>query len=266
MFVNACYKFLNYLKTVKNASEHTVRNYAADLNSFKAFIEQEHFKEVKPEQLLPKIRHDSLNHKTLPDLIPLTILDRPLIRSYLAYLNKLQSNKKTIVRRLSAIRSFCKFAFSENLLPENPAELLETPKIEKKIPAPLTLDQIELLFQQPDTQTLLGFRDRAIMELFYSSGLRISEVIALNRNDFYLHDLTIKVKGKGKKERLIPITKGAAHWINQYLNHPERHLASDGHLAQEDPHAIFLNRFGTRLNVRSIDRNFDRYMKQTDRE
>lgn len=259
MFVDVCYKFLSYLRSVKHASEHTIRNYAADLNSFKEFIHQEHFGEIKDSV---KIQHDDLEHP-IQDSIPLSVISRQLIRSYLAHLNHISSSKKTIVRRLSTIRSFCKYAHMQEFLQDNPAELLETPKIEKKIPAPLTIDQIEWLFQQPNTDTLLGFRDRAIMELFYSSGLRISEVVALDRADFHPLDLMIKVKGKGKKERIIPITKNAAHWISQYLDHPERQINTDGHLAEEDRQAVFLNRFGSRLNVRSIDRNFDHYMKQS---
>jgi integrase/recombinase XerC len=119
---------------------------------------------------------------------------------------------------------------------------------------------VQRLFDQPRTEEYLGFRDRCIMELFYSSGLRVSELVALNRSDFDPQAFVVKLKGKGKKERVIPITKNAAGWISAYLNHPQRHSDEEGHLAQADPQAIFLNRLGTRLTARSVDRKFDLYL------
>ena len=156
---------------------------------------------------------------------------------------------------------FFKYSCSQKLITINPAEDLENPKLDKKLPASLNYDQIQILFEQPDTTTYLGFRDRAIMELFYSSGLRVSELVTLNRHDFDPESLLIKIKGKGKKERIAPITKNAAEWIKNLLNHPERYLECDGHAAQIDPQAIFLNRRGTRITTRSVDRKFDKYLQ-----
>lgn len=223
-------KFLNYLKVMRNASEHTIRNYAIDLNAFQEFL-----KTIQPTQDLQSI-------------------DRKTIRAFLALLTAKKMNKRTIVRRLSSLRTFFKFAISQKLLSLNPTEELETPKIDKKLPSPLTYDQIKILFDQPDTTTLLGFRDRTILELFYSSGLRVSELASLNLQDFDPKNLFIKLKGKGKKERLVPLTQNAAHWISSYLSHPERPLNKD---------ALFLNKNGSRLTTRSIDRNFDKLLKQS---
>ena len=108
---------------------------------------------------------------------------------------------------------------------------------------------------QPDTSNYLGFRDRVIMELFYSSGLRLSEVAGLNRRDFDEKSLVLNIFGKGKKQRQAPITETAVNWVVQYLNHPERD--------EKDPEAIFLNRFGKRITSRSIDRNFERYLRSS---
>ena len=102
-------------------------------------------------------------------------------------------------------------------------------------------------------------RDRAILELFYSSGLRISELVGLNRTDIDFKTRLMRLKGKGKKERVIPITKNAACWILKYLENPERYLKTNEHLPQEDAAAIFLNKWGTRLTTRSIDRHFESY-------
>lgn len=234
-------QFLKHLKAIKNASEHTIRNYAIDLNALKSYIERRHL--------------------MAESNIPLSMIDRKIIRGFLAELTLAGASKKTIVRRLSSIRTFFKYAFSHQLIESNPTEELETPKIEKKIPPSLTYDQVLKLFEQPPIDSLLGFRDRVIMELFYSSGLRVSELVALNRTDFDPHNLLIKLKGKGKKERVIPITKNAADWIQRYLDHPERSIFTDGHLAQSDSQAVFLNKWGTRLTTRSVDRNFDKYLK-----
>jgi len=228
-------KFLSYLQAIKNASVHTLRNYGMDLADFQGFAQAENIKAV----------------------------DKRMIRGYLAHLNQKQATKRTILRRLSALRSFFKYLLKEGAIAHNPLEEIDAPKLEKTIPAPLTREEIDRLFQQPDTQTYLGFRDRAIIELFYSSGLRISELVGLNRHDLDAGNLTLRVKGKGKKERVIPITKNAAAWISSYLNHPERTLDSEIHQAEKNHEAIFLNKWGERLSVRSVDRNFKFYLKQS---
>lgn len=225
-------KFLEYLRVVKNASSHTLRNYNLDLDAFQVFC-----KEIS----LPQV-------------------DKKIVRGYLAYLNQQQAKKRTILRRLSTLRSFFKYLLREGLLSQNPMEEIQGPKLEKTIPAPLSYEQIQRLFEQPDTHTYLGFRDRCIMELFYSSGLRISELAGLDRADFDAASHTLRVKGKGKKERVVPITQNATAWITGYLNHPERKADGEQHFAEVDPTAIFLNKWGKRLTVRSIDRKFEHYL------
>ncbi len=263
MLILAAYRFLEYLRVVKNASEHTVRNYAIDLNSFKNFLEKEWLKEIHSEELPEKIQYnETYEHRvSLRDyLLPIEKIDRRSIRAFLADLSANEANKRTIVRRLSSLRTFFKFSYKEKFIPTNPIEDIENPKIEKKIPISLSYEQVQKLFDQPDIHTFLGFRDRTIMELFYSSGLRVSELVALNRKDFDPKQLLIKLKGKGKKERIIPITKNAADWIVAYLEHPERYRDMEGHLAQVDDEAIFLNKLGSRLTPRSVDRKFDKYL------
>lgn len=264
MFIETAYRFLEHLKVVKAASEHTVRNYAIDLNALKLFIESTAFSDKKPEDLPEKIRHDAKYNerwKGNDNLIVLSEVDRNTIRKFIASLNDTNAHKRTIVRRLSSLKTFFKFALSLQLIRENPIEDIESPKLEKKIPLSVSFDQIKILFNQPDTDTYLGFRDRVIMELFYSSGLRVSELADLNREDVDLKNCTLKVRGKGKKERVVPITEHAAKWIREYLEHPERHLDGSGHFSQVDERAIFLNKLGTRITTRSIDRNFDKYLK-----
>jgi integrase/recombinase XerC len=220
-------KFITYLRSVKNASEHTLRNYGLDLSLFEAFIQKEN--------------------------LLLTQVDKRTIRAYLAALSLKNASKRTVARRLSSLRSFFQFLMREKHILRNPMEEIESPKLDKKLPTTLNFEQIERLFSQPDTSCYLGFRDRSAMELFYSSGLRVSELIGLNREDFDSANLRLRVRGKGKKERVVPITQNAASWIQNYLNHIERD--------EKDSRAIFINKLGTRLSVRSIDRKFKEYLK-----
>ncbi len=217
--------FLAHLSVVKNASEHTVRNYTIDLHALEGFLKD-----------------------------PLEQIDRKKLRLFLAHLSELGLKKTTIVRRLSSIRSFFKYCVKQGWIESSPASDMQSPKLDKKIPTSLSYDDILRFFSQPDTKAYLGFRDRCIMELFYSSGLRVSELVALNRSDLNLRSLLVKLKGKGKKERIIPITKNAADWITRYLNHPKRAL-------EKEPDALFLNPRGARLTARSVDRKFDLYLK-----
>ncbi len=242
-YTEAASQFLHYLHNVKNASEHTVRNYGMDLEVFKNYFEN--------NLLLPTTSKKELT---------VSQVDKRAIRSYLAALSANSNAKRTLLRRLSSLRSFFKYLSKEKIISHNPLDEIESPKLDKTIPIFMTYDQVMHLFDQPDTSTYLGFRDRCIMELFYSSGLRISELIGLSRSDFDIKNLRLKVMGKGKKQRVVPITKTASEWLNRYLDHPERQYDGNEHFAQKDPDAIFLNKWGTRITARSVDRKFEEYL------
>ena len=137
---------------------------------------------------------------------------------------------------------------------------IESPKVKKQIPTTLDYSQVELLLDQPNFKTYLGLRDRVMMEVLYSSGLRISELVQLNREDVDLKKRLCRVRGKGRKERLVPITKNATDWIEKYLYHPDRTSDSKKHKKQKDPKAIFLNRDGMRITTRSSERSFRKYL------
>jgi integrase/recombinase XerC len=239
-------KFLTYLKLTKNASIHTIRNYGIDLKSFKNYVLQEAGAKEEP-----------------PKDFSLETVDKKVVRRYLSHLNAAQKSKKTIVRQLASLRSLFQFLSKEKLLEINPMEEISSPKLEKKIPNVLTYDQIERLFALPDLDTYLGFRDRCIMEVFYSCGIRISELVGLNRSHFDAGNLCLRILGKGKKERIVPITKSAAGWLSTYLTHPLRNLESDIHKPEQDSFAIFLNKWGKRITTRSVDRKFDEYLKRS---
>ncbi len=239
-FKEGVQKYLRYLCVVKNASEHTLRNYGLDLEGFRNFFEGE-----------------------ISSLLTVVSIDKHAIRSYLASMAAKNASRKTVLRRLSTLRSFFKFLVKERLVEHNPLDEIDSPKLEKKIPPSLSYDQIERLFEQPDTSNYLGFRDRCIMELFYSSGLRISELVGLKRQNIDAKNFLLRVMGKGKKERIVPITRSAAKWLHDYLHHPERLCDMPDHKAQEDENAVFLNKWGKRLTARSVDRRFEEYLKQS---
>lgn len=248
--IKESYLFLAYLGT-KNASEHTIRNYCIDLNALKNFIE-EHVLQLPPEKREKKISY-KMPYASQKAPIDIQLIDRKMIRSFLKNLAENNPKKTTIVRKLSSLRTFFKFCLRKKFLVANPLEEIESPKVEKRLPVALSYEEVERLFNQPKLTTYLGLRDRTIMELFYSSGLRVSELAALNQSDFNKEEMTLRLKGKGKKERIVPITKNAAEWITKYLEHPQRR--------QECGSAIFLGRLGTRITTRSIDRKFDLYLR-----
>ena len=223
--------FVEYLENVKGSSLHTIRNYTIDLVALLTFLNG---KEATAES----------------------------IREFLGHLHAAGKKKSSIARTLSAIRSFYSFLQREKKLKENPAITLQRPKSSRKIPMILDIDEIKLFMNTPDGSTYLGVRDRLIIQLFYSSGIRLSELVSLNRKQFYLSDQAIKVLGKGKKERIVPLTKNCCKMIEEYITHRKRFEQTENHLPEFDKEAIFLNCFGERITPRSVNRIFAAYQKQ----
>lgn len=256
MFVKAAYDFLDHLRLLHNASIHTLRNYAIDLNALKNFLEQ--------NEGSPKIEYNKsyLDRNLSKDQkINLHEITRRTIREFLAHHSII--SKRTQIRRISSLRSFFKFLMKQELIKENPMEDIDSPKFEKKLPLSLSYEQVQNLLSQPPIDSYLGLRDRTMMELLYSSGLRVSELVSLDRLDFDFDNLQVRLKGKGKKQRVVPITQNAANWIQKYLNHNQRHSNSSEHLKEQDSKAIFLNKWGQRITTRSVDRKFRIYLIQS---
>src|SRR3990167_7092351 len=231
LFADVVSRFLSFLSLVKGASSHTVRAYQLDLDSLASFLKEE-------------------------KIVTLSEITKSHFRRYLAKLYERGTSVATVLRRLSTYRSFYRFARKEKFVMESPFDEMESPKREKRLPVSVSYEQVQLLFSKPDVESLLGLRDRAIMELFYSSGLRLSELAGLNREDLNFKTTMIRVFGKGKKERHTTITKMACDWIKRYLLHPERERANE-------QQALFLNKKGSRITSRSIDRNFSRYLQES---
>lgn len=215
-------QFYDSLKAEKDASPNTLRAYAIDLKEFLQFIDK------KPADV------DNLD-----------------IRSFLAALHHRKLKKSSVSRKLATIRSFFKYLHREGVVKKNPAKLVASPKVPKSLPRFLTVDETFALMEAPKGDTFYAARDKAILELLYSSGLRVSELTALDINDLDMKESLVRVKGKGKKERIIPVGSKAIDAIKNYL--PERIL-----IKKKSP-ASFLNNRGGRLTQRTVRRIVVKY-------
>lgn len=220
-------QFLTYLRAEKNASEHTVKNYAVDLRDFSAFAG-----ELAPETI-------EYTH----------------VRNFLAHLKDREFSQSSISRKLACLRSFFKYMAREQLLTANPASNIATPKREKKLPEFLNQDEMNKLINAASDATKAGRRDRAIIETLYSTGMRVSELMGLNISDLDFVAGTLKVQGKGKKERMVPVGGTAVRAAEAYLG--------DRSETEKQPSSpLFLNKNGTRLTDRSVRRILIKYAKR----
>ncbi|GBD97781.1 MAG TPA: tyrosine recombinase XerC [Nitrospirae bacterium] len=217
-------QFMDFLKVEQGVSPHTLRAYAKDLSELSDFLKK------KPKEI------DNLD-----------------IRSLLASLHHKKLKKSSISRKLATIRSFFKYLHREGYVKKNPAKLVSSPKVPKTLPKFLSIDEIFLLMETPRGETFKPARDKAIMELLYSSGLRVSELTSLDISDLDIKESLIRVKGKGRKERIVPIGSKAMEAIQNYL--PERIS-----LRKKSP-ALFLNNRGGRLTQRSVRRILVQYSR-----
>jgi len=182
-------------------------------------------------------------------------VDHLTLRKFLAHLRSKQYAKRTMARKLAAIRSFFKFLHREGYLKANPTSSVFTPKLDKKLPHFLDTSSVVKLIESPDIKDALGLRDRAIMETLYGSGIRVSELVGLNVDRIDFLSGVLKVMGKGRKERLAPIGEKALGIIRNYLDKRPT--------AKGDRHAVFLNKSGTRLRDRSVRRIINKYIRCT---
>ncbi len=231
--------FINYITAEKGYSAHTIRNYESDLRQFSKFVVTK--KNVKEEDQR------------------IELVDYKLIRSYLGELFT-TCRRKTIARKLSALKSFFRYLELRGLVPFNPAIDITTPKQEKLIPTYLPIDEMFALLKQPDTEKELGLRDLAILELLYSSGIRVSELVTLNIENFDLASRLVMVSGKGGKDRLLPVGRKAILAIKTYIENTYNTRKKAGYSKNHGP--LFLNFRGGRLSSRSVDRLVKKYSRQ----
>lgn len=228
-------RFLRFLTVERNASPLTIKSYREDMASLLDYLQQ-----------------------TVPDASPaqLTTLD---LRGYLAALHEAGYAKTSIARRLACLRSFFRFAQREGLVQQNPARPLRNPRPARKLPHFLSTDEIRRLLAAPSVGSALGLRDRAILETMYSAGLRVSETVGLNDEDLDLAEGLLRVRGKGRRERLAPIGSYARRALQRWLT--VRRVSSRQPAGAAAP--VFVNKFGNRLTTRSVARMLEKHLIST---
>lgn len=227
--------FFTYLQVEKRASIHTLRSYKRDLMDFFQYFMQKNVTVLVNE---------------------ITYLH---VREYMTHLMRLEYSRKTIARKLSTLRSFYRYLMREKVVDKNPIKEVSTPKQAKQLPKYLYQEEMISLLEQPDSTTLLGIRDRAILELLYASGIRVSELVGLSLGDVDLDVGVALVFGKGAKERYVPIGTEAIRRLQQYLQSVRAQLLS---AFPEEHDTIFLNARGGPLTDRSVRRIVDKYVTQ----
>ena len=228
-------QFEHYLMVERGVSVHTQRNYLNDLRQFSQFLQKEF-----PERELATI-------------------DNLTIRSYLGALYK-KNKKSSIARKLASLRTFFKFLLRKNIIADDPTALVSTPRREKHMPSFLSVDEMFALLEMPDGTKLAGIRDRAIMETLYSSGLRVSELVGMNEENLDANLGIVRVLGKGKKERIVPVGKKALTAVQNYLRARKERDTSPRSSSSKRP--LFKNLRGGRLTARSVARIINRYIEQ----
>jgi integrase/recombinase XerC len=231
-------QFLEHLRYERNVSAHTLRNYESDLEQFTHFL--------------------APDRKTkLPDV---SEIDHLTIREWMASLHSDQKKKSSIARKLAALRTFFQFLVREGVLELNPAKLVSTPKLEKKLPKHLSIEEAIRFIESPDLETDLGKRDRAMLELMYATGVRVAELTTLNVADVDFQNQLIRVTGKRRKQRIVPFGDPAGEAIRNYLGVREKFLFN-APVSKRDEDALFLNYQGTRITTRSVGRMVEKYIR-----
>jgi len=224
-------KYINYLEVERNASPYTVRNYTTDLLDFFQFLRDKGIGSLKE-------------------------VDRHTLRDYLSHLMEEGFVKASIARKLSAIRSFYRYLLREEIISTSPVATTSSPKLDKRLPSFLTIEEINRLLEAPDISTPQGLRDQALMELLYASGLRVSELVSINLEQVNLDTNEIRVWGKGSKERVVLMGEPAARALTAYLRQGRPKLFG---ARIRMTNALFINRYGKRLRERRVQRILEKY-------
>ncbi len=282
-------QFVHYLRFERHFSPYTARCYETDLKQYADFLLNHSEPSVPaaaptltltsdsgggtavavaaiaatrpdtgsaPQAQLGEVNDEQLNGR-------LGLADAVVIRSFLTYLDGFGYSPATTARKIATLRSFYKWLQRKGGIPTNPMILIRTPKQTKRLPKAITVGEIEKLLNMPDNRETLGARDRAILETLYSTGVRVSELVDLNRNDLEMNDQVIRIRGKGKKERIIPLGTHALTAVRHYLGLLEadvRFTRLRDKAATDPGVSLFVNKNGGRLSSRSVRRKLDKYL------
>ncbi len=258
-------QFVEYLRFERHFSPYTARCYEADLRQFVANLTGEPMDGPVGHEPPLDANADPAAAPTGPApvdrrLIDLQALD---VRGFLTYIDGLGYSAATVARKIATLRSFYKWLLLRGHVRANPMLLIRTPKQAKRLPKAVPAEQIEKLLGIPDNRDTLGARDRAILETLYSTGVRVSELVDLNRNDLDMAEQTMHVRGKGKKERVVPLGTHALHAIRHYLTllEPDPRFRRLRELSERTAAVpVFVNKTGSRLSTRSVRRKLDKYL------
>jgi len=231
-------KYINYLEAERNASPYTVRNYTNDL--------QGNYSRGPQKGFFQFLRMQGV--KSLDNV------DRNTVRNYISWLNEQGIARVSIVRKLSAVRSFFRYLMREEILSKNPLETTSSPKLDRRLPSFLTVEEIGRLLGAPDLTRPNGRRDLALLELLYASGLRVSELVGLKLEQINIVTREIRVRGKGSKERIVLMGSPAAEALMAYLNRGRDEL-----LGEKKTRTVFINRWGEQLTERSVQNMIREY-------
>jgi integrase/recombinase XerD len=222
--------FFNFLKLEKGLSANTLSSYSSDINQFLNFINSS---------------------------VVLTQIKPNLVNNYLDFLNKQNLNPKSISRKISSLKQLYTYLLKVKLIQENPFNAIIMPKIGSSIPKPLSENQISMMLSAPDQTTAIGFRDKTMIELMYSCGLRVSELIGVKLMEVNLNQGTLMITGKGQKQRLIPMGEYAADFLSKYLSHYRNNL-----LKRKKSNYVFLSNRGTNMTRQTFWYSIKKYAQQ----
>jgi len=226
-------EYLGVLTLERNLSDNTVLSYKNDINALIRFVEDRHIDDPSK-------------------------IDSNVLSSFFKTLQKIGLSKTSAARYYSSLKGFFTYLHVNKYITKNPIERVPAPKLSKTLPGVLSVDEVNRVLSQPDTDDKLGLRDKAILEILYACGIRVSELIGLKISGLLFNEEIIRVFGKGSKERLIPIGSSAVNWVNEYLKKSrpllEKKMKSEGYL--------FLNSRGTKLSRMGVWKIVDRYVKK----
>lgn len=260
-------EFLNYLRFERHFSPHTAKCYAADLHQFCEFL-----REPETGRLAESVSGNGYDPAGSQGGVATAVAAPPRlqtvarelliavetedVRRFLGFLRDREYSKSTTARKLATLRSFYKFCLKRSYIQSHPLASIRTPKQDKRLPKFLEEEQVRRLLETPEVTTLLGARDRAMLETMYSTGVRVSELVDLNLADVDFTGEALHVRGKGKKARVTPISPTALAWIRRYTELRR----ADPRAASFNQEAVFVNKHGQRLSTRSVRRKLDKYL------
>ncbi|MGO2084150.1 site-specific tyrosine recombinase XerD [Vagococcus sp.] len=223
-------EYLHYLKIERGLSENTILSYRRDLRNYLEFLEKN-------------------------EIIKWDDIDRYLVLDFLEKLRAEQKSSATIIRMISSLRRFHQFLRQERFCETDPMQHIDTPKKKQKLPKTLSIKEVEQIIETPDTSTVLGMRDRAILEVMYATGLRVSELISLKLDDLHLSLGLLQTTGKGDKERIVPLGDLSIRWVERYLDEARPFLLEKNKKKSEQPPFLFLNYAGQGFSRQGIWKN-----------